>query len=456
MKLVKSLLLGSVAGLAAVSGALAADLPSKKAAPVEYVRVCSAYGAGFFYIPGTETCLRVSSQFIADLRYAEPFGRGADAIGFRARARVQFDARTQTAYGTLRSFIRLQAERTSGTNNAGATFAPVSVSTGAASDSSVLHRGFIQFGIPGGVVTAGRVQSFYDFYANDLNFGAGTGTYGSDVGALAFAYTASFGNGFTATLSVEDAASRRTSGSLVAGQPGFGVTTYAGTRMPEVVANVRVDQAWGSAQLSGALHQLNLTNRFNTVTGESVYSDTEYGFAIQGGLKFNLPMIAAGDQLWLQAAYSDGAVSYLGAPFLNSTIGGVSVANIGDGYFNGVNGDVKKTKGYSFLAAFLHYWTPQIRQAVFGTYTKLDVATAASPVLPLTGIFTSGASVDTDIFQVGTNVVWSPVKDLDIGVEVLYARVDPKGRVFDANRGPLFSVSSEDVLEGRLRIRRDF
>ncbi len=60
MKLVKSLLLGSAAGLAAVAGAQAADLPMRKAAPVEYVRVCSAHGVGFFYIPGTETCLRVS------------------------------------------------------------------------------------------------------------------------------------------------------------------------------------------------------------------------------------------------------------------------------------------------------------------------------------------------------------------------------------------------------------
>ncbi|PZR88834.1 MAG: porin, partial [Stutzerimonas stutzeri] len=62
MKLVKSLLLGSAAGFAAVAGAHAADLPSRKAAPVEYVRVCSAYGAGFFYIPGTETCLRVGGR----------------------------------------------------------------------------------------------------------------------------------------------------------------------------------------------------------------------------------------------------------------------------------------------------------------------------------------------------------------------------------------------------------
>lgn len=66
MKLIKSLLLGSAAGLAAVAGAQAADLPVAKAAAVEYVRVCSAYGAGFFYIPGTETCLRVGGRVRAD------------------------------------------------------------------------------------------------------------------------------------------------------------------------------------------------------------------------------------------------------------------------------------------------------------------------------------------------------------------------------------------------------
>ena len=51
MKLLKSSLLSSAATLAALGAAHAADLPDKKAVPIEYVRVCTAYGAGFFYIP---------------------------------------------------------------------------------------------------------------------------------------------------------------------------------------------------------------------------------------------------------------------------------------------------------------------------------------------------------------------------------------------------------------------
>src|SRR5580700_6754799 len=60
MKMVKSLLLGSAAGLVAVAGAQAADLPVK-AKPVEYVKVCSLYGAGFWYVPGTDTCLKIGA-----------------------------------------------------------------------------------------------------------------------------------------------------------------------------------------------------------------------------------------------------------------------------------------------------------------------------------------------------------------------------------------------------------
>ena len=65
MKMVKSLLLGSAAGLVAVAGAQAADLPVKAKA-VEYVKVCSLYGAGFYYIPGTDTCIKIGGFLRAE------------------------------------------------------------------------------------------------------------------------------------------------------------------------------------------------------------------------------------------------------------------------------------------------------------------------------------------------------------------------------------------------------
>src|SRR6266566_2323807 len=68
MKMVKSLLLGSAAGLVAVAGAQAADLPVK-AKPVEYVKVCSIYGAGFFYIPGTDSCIKIGGWVRAEYAF---------------------------------------------------------------------------------------------------------------------------------------------------------------------------------------------------------------------------------------------------------------------------------------------------------------------------------------------------------------------------------------------------
>ena len=120
MKMVKSLILGSAAGLVAMSGAQAADLPVKAKA-VEYVRICSLYGAGFFYIPGTDTCiklggyLRVSTLLsmaastISPAWYNGDLGqqnRYRDYFASRSRLALTVDTRTATEYGVVRTFAQ--------------------------------------------------------------------------------------------------------------------------------------------------------------------------------------------------------------------------------------------------------------------------------------------------------------------------------------------------------------
>jgi hypothetical protein len=210
MKLVKSLLLGSAAGLAAVAGAQAADLPMRKAAPVEYVRVCSAHGVGFFYIPGTETCLRVSGFARFEYNVASTRGYAADNTGFRSIGRLNLDARTSTAYGTLRSFVRFDMARRTGHFFSGtaqrrgeAEIATGVDFAGKAQTQITLDKAFIQFA----GITAGRATSFFDFYSNDLTW---FGITGSDRGATnLLAYTATFGGGWSATISMEDPQERR-------------------------------------------------------------------------------------------------------------------------------------------------------------------------------------------------------------------------------------------------------
>src|SRR5215510_10731066 len=76
---VKRVLLGSAAGVFAVAGAQAADLPVK-AKPVEYVKVCSLYGAGFWYVPGTDTCIKIGAyaklQTTYNMSSTGPFMQG--------------------------------------------------------------------------------------------------------------------------------------------------------------------------------------------------------------------------------------------------------------------------------------------------------------------------------------------------------------------------------------------
>ena len=104
------MLLGSAAALAAVSGAQAADaIVAAEPEPIEYVRVCDAFGTGYFYIPGTETCLRINGY----LRFQTSFGpdevNGRQGWGTQgtsdwdafSRAFIVFTSKSDTEFGTL-------------------------------------------------------------------------------------------------------------------------------------------------------------------------------------------------------------------------------------------------------------------------------------------------------------------------------------------------------------------
>jgi len=112
---IKSLLIGSAAALAAVSGAQAADaIVAAEPEPMEYVRVCDAFGTGFFYIPGTETCLKIGGEVRVTLNVGDAAWGDLDVFGnntdwaSEARARVDFDARNDSEIGTIRSYIQLE------------------------------------------------------------------------------------------------------------------------------------------------------------------------------------------------------------------------------------------------------------------------------------------------------------------------------------------------------------
>ena len=105
---IKSLLLGSAAALAVVSGAQAADaVVAAEPEPMEYVRVCDAYGTGFWYIPGTETCIKLGGQYRYEKRWSKVNGAPSSYSNW-SRGRLEVTAKNDSEWGTVSSWLRIQ------------------------------------------------------------------------------------------------------------------------------------------------------------------------------------------------------------------------------------------------------------------------------------------------------------------------------------------------------------
>jgi Porin subfamily len=222
MKMVKSLILGSAAGLLAMSGAQAADLPVKAKA-VEYVRICSLYGAGFWYIPGTDTCMRISGYIRAEADInGGPFGqpsyggvlgnsdRYSDNYTAYARGSLTFDTRTASEYGVVRALVKFNENFTTNQNyntaaQLGAAISgPQGNEQGRGGGSTSVDYAFIQFA----GFTFGKSVSAFEtpWFGNGFGNGGSFLIGGSDdvTGIPQIAYTAQFGNGVSASVAVED------------------------------------------------------------------------------------------------------------------------------------------------------------------------------------------------------------------------------------------------------------
>jgi Porin subfamily len=459
MKMVKSLLLGSAAGLVAVTAGQAADLPVK-AKPVEYVKICSLYGAGFYYMPGTDLCLKVGGwvRFEAtegangSLTWG-PFNGNANTRAtsnfvMRARAYVTVDAREQTAYGTARGYFAVGIS----TNDVGLNTAANQLSA---------NRAFVQFaGITGGIT-----QSFYDYYSAAAASYRG-GFYPSsdtgDPGWLVFGYTAQLGNGLSATLAMEERrttqiinagnggtavlgaafAASNTAGSIAPG--GFTTTiagvsanngAYGGMQTGDIVGNLRLDQAWGGAQVMGALHDVN-SNYYTSGAPASGHADEKWGFAVGGGLRLNFPSIAQGDYFQSQVNYTQGALRYL---FFtpNSNWGKVNGNTQAYGVLSdsvyGLNGSsLELTTGWGVNASYEHYWTPQWHESFYGGYAAVSYDSTANTYLCIIeggGVLsTAGVAAGApgscnnnwSVWYAGSRLQWDVTKTFYLGVEAMY------------------------------------
>ena len=507
---IKYVLLAGVATVVTLATAQAADLPAK-AKPIQYVKICSLYGPGFYYIPGTDICIKIGGYLRAEADYnaagtlTPAVGPGSannrdnindresNSLVQRSRFLWTFDTRQQTDYGLVRSYARTGIQWSSGDNvNSGSNAV------------AYIDRAFLQFG----GLTAGRAVSFFDVYSFSLH-SYQTNIIGSDSGGTGinlFAYTADLGNGFSATGSAEEHTSRSKPVVNTIGTSGFlnlnnvnnigtgTSTSQAGQTVPNFVGDIRLDQPWGAAQASIALAKVSAAY-YSTSTAAAGggsplaigagagglvglgHPDDKLGYAATIGTVLNLPS-GRGDTLGIQAVYAKGASAYAGQG--QSTFNVVKGDTIGMGFvtdavYGGIGSDLELTTAWSVTAGVEHYWNPGWRTSLYGGYENISYnhnATAeicaglapggAGAFTNAGGFSPANCSPDFSFWQIGSRTVWTPVSGLELGLDVLYNHINSafEGPVNVSANGTipsgLFNARDQNVLSGAFRIQRNF
>ena len=395
MRTLQSGLLASVALLGCFA-AQAADLPAKQAAPANYMLACPAMGAGFFTIPGSETCIAFSGYVrnrISDQVIGGTVSRTVAPFSADVTFRLNTDVRSITEFGIVRGFSRVIA------TSATVPSSTLTVTNG----SSYLNQGYIQFA----GISAGLQESYFlgsnstgstIITTDDGAAGNQTNSAGYNAGVqTSIGYSGSLSGGFSYGVALEDPVSRlgRTSS-----------TYYGASQYPDVVGKMGYVTGPLSLSFMGATHQ-----NAGLTSGEIM------GYAGQTFIKYT---VSPETQLFAQATYAYGAMSYLGVKDLilvdhkDADLDGGSVAD-----------------GYNFVGGIIQKAGPGNIQLV-GTYgvSTPDIVTDTTPS-------------DTTVTQGEINYDWSPVKNLKVIPAFAYTRKNYDDA--DTNSGSF-----------RLTIRRDF
>jgi hypothetical protein len=390
-------------------------------------------------MPGTDMCIKIGGYTRAEVADAVngslswgPFNgntntRATNNLTVRTKGFITADAREETAYGVARAYINVGLlTNTLGLDSASNTF--------------ISYRTFLQWA----GFTAGLARSFYDFYTTTLNYRSGylpsedTG----DSGWWVWGYTTEFGGGLSATVSAE--VRRMTqivddNGIAAASSLSTSATAsdYGGWKVPDVVGNIRVDEAWGSAQIMAATHEANALY-YGPLAIDGHPGDA-WGWVAGAGIHLNTSAISQGDYLEGEVNYTEGALRYLNQT-ANTTMtfangGEQSYGIMTDCVYGGIGATAtgcEKTTGWSAVLAYEHYWTPQWHQSFIGAYMAVNYDTAANNMLcalegPTQGMGLGGTAValpgcnnNWSYWGASSRLQWDVTKNFYLGVEALY------------------------------------
>lgn len=512
-------------------------VPAK--APVAFT--CDRYGPGFYGIPGVpgmSGCLKIGGYIRAQGAWGasgDGTVTGADAMApqgvqtrsnfndsnYQARAAISLDARLPTAWGDLRGYARFGAEIVT---PFGTTYPAVNGTTPLLNmpNAPVLFwdRGYIQYV----GATIGKARSFFDLFAltdGYLTYGNPRASGDTNLyGVLLAGYTAKFGNGFSASVSVEDPNGHNKVGSLNFGTAGWGLGTLGTTQLggqgfnqrgysvPDIIGNLRVDQSWGYVGVTGAIHQV-AASYYNGgapapcggAGGEPCGNPSDrYGWAISGGGQVIIPGTLR-DTFGATVVYSEGAVGFATRGALwqlyrgNNSSAGFGWAN--DGIYDNTTpgcvgpncrSSIELTQAWSINAAYEHIWSAEWKTSAYGSYAAINynqtatniinshlpgaagttpcgipVAGAVQPPLGIAVGSGNSCSPNYSFWTVGSRTQYSPVAWLDLGVDVFYTHFNSAykgaGVTLGANGGRpggLYTIEDQNVLTLLARAQINF
>ncbi|MBB3929487.1 hypothetical protein GGR25_000506 [Kaistia hirudinis] len=410
-----TLLLGTAAALVVAGGAHAADLTV--AEPVDYVKVCDAFGAGFYYSPGTDTCIKVGGYVkfgtsVGDTDYgtynsAYP---NSNWTNFYTEVSIQLTASSVTEYGNLTGFLEVRAQ----SGNTGGFTESLTQAANAVTKSAYLQTAYLQLG----PLKAGYLDSLFDFGQGYNDTGAFASDTKTDQVTLTYAV-----NGIGLSLSVED---QRDRGSL--GNTGGivtdnnGKTYYEGgsDNIPNVIGAVSYASGIFSTKIAAAYTNIALDRSSSPYTPPGGAPSTllsytsEAGWAIGGSIELALDSISKGDKFQISGSYGDNANSFTGIA------GGTSVAGLSS-YTKNYLAAIAPGTSWSAFASYKHAFTSSVYMAATAGYAEYDG---------------DGTWRGNDSLQAWRGVLgagWTPVKGLDVLAEGSYNSVTGEGSIQDGN-----------------------
>src|SRR5690606_28915813 len=333
---------------------------------------------GFFYIPGTETCLKISGYIFYEIGAASDPGSyhpySSEEYTKYIRARLNFDARSETEWGTLQSYIRAQADYTDYSPGRGNLGLLGGVTNGYSNDPDL---GLDQAWLSLGGFRVGYTESAFTYTPNGGASGFGTHSwYGLNYGysqRMLVQYNFSGGNGFFGTISLE----HDDTADLVL--PGVGTIVNGGTGdyVPDIVGKIGVTQGWGTVWGTVAYDSDNGSASLrNLIAGGPLPGAGDDEFAASAGLHLNIPN-SPGSSFRLIGYYASGANSFW---------------SFGE---------------WSVLASYYQQFTPTFGASLGAQYiadTNFDLP--GSP----------------DLWLAELNMVWTPVNEFEVRSEITYAK----------------------------------